>query len=558
MSTIYVTEVQAGGGRFDALPLERLETEITTLAGQISAATCQLLLAIAVYDRKEGWGVWGCRSMSHWLTWKTALSASAAREHVRIGHALEELPLVRDLFARGKLSYSQVRAVTRVAVPATEAGLVELARAMTAGQLDRVLARYRKVRAVTTETAQERWARRSMHSYLDDDGMRVTVIRQPPEDGERMVRAVDQVVDHARRARRRASPAPEPGVDPELDRSVAALRADALSELIDRAATGTGSDSGTNGQGSDVLLVIHTEAEVLRDDEPDGMCHVEHGSAIAAETARRLSCDSDTIIATHEADGSIRLGRRSRRVPRVMRRALKMRDETCVFPGCDAITQTDAHHVRFWTRGGPTLLANLALLCKYHHHRVHEGGYTMRRSGSGSGGRLRWEFLRPDGTTIPPVCDLPPRCDGLPAACNDIEPEACTPNWDGSGADQAWIIEGLLQAEGLLDDEGSRPGTDGDRAYTAGGPSERVAHDGGRGGDGGVPSAGAVDPGMTCGWLPPDGEGAGEPTRNEWGGDRWAGAPTPGSDGAWPDPWPSPWTSAWASAWPQHRDDGSA
>lgn len=112
-------EAAAGEG-VEGLPLERLEVELTSLAGQVAAVTCRWLLAVAVYDRREGWGSWGCRSMVQWLGWKCGIAPSTAREQVRVARALEKLALVVAEFEAGRLSYSQVRAITRVATSATE------------------------------------------------------------------------------------------------------------------------------------------------------------------------------------------------------------------------------------------------------------------------------------------------------------------------------------------------------------------------------------------------------------------------------------------------------
>ena len=119
---------------------ERLEAEICELSGHIAAATARLVLMIAEYDRRQGWAEWGCRSAAHWLSWKCGVGVHAAREKLRVGHALEALPLLRTTFERGEVSYSQVRAVTRVAGPHNEAAFVDIAKASTANQLERLVA----------------------------------------------------------------------------------------------------------------------------------------------------------------------------------------------------------------------------------------------------------------------------------------------------------------------------------------------------------------------------------------------------------------------------------
>ena len=97
------------------LPLERLEAEITQLAGNLAAAECRWLLLVAEFDRRRGWEQWGCRSLVHWLGWHCALDERAAREKVRVARALTECSLICELFAQGRLSYSKVRAISRIA-----------------------------------------------------------------------------------------------------------------------------------------------------------------------------------------------------------------------------------------------------------------------------------------------------------------------------------------------------------------------------------------------------------------------------------------------------------
>src|SRR5664279_161425 len=109
------------------MPLERLEAEITQLAGNLAAAECRWMVLIAEYDQRAGYEQWGCRSCAHWLSWHCGLDMRAARERVRVARALETLAVITNAFGAGTLSYSKVRALTRVATPANEASLVMIA-----------------------------------------------------------------------------------------------------------------------------------------------------------------------------------------------------------------------------------------------------------------------------------------------------------------------------------------------------------------------------------------------------------------------------------------------
>src|ERR1700722_17225166 len=106
---------------------EVLESEIRGLSARVAAATCRFLLAVAEYDRRQAWQAWECHDMAGWLAWKCGISPVTAREQVRVARALARLPVLRDRFAAGQVSYSQTRAITRAATAETEAQLVELA-----------------------------------------------------------------------------------------------------------------------------------------------------------------------------------------------------------------------------------------------------------------------------------------------------------------------------------------------------------------------------------------------------------------------------------------------
>jgi len=80
----------------------------------------------------------------------------------------------------------------------------------------------------------------------------------------------------------------------------------------------------------------------------------------------------------------LEVGRATRVVAPAQRAALAVRDGGCVFPGCDRpLAWCDAHHLWHWVDGGPTDLANLALLCRAHHRVVHEGGWQLTRGPNG-------------------------------------------------------------------------------------------------------------------------------------------------------------------------------
>jgi hypothetical protein len=170
--------------------LDRLGDEIAELAAHLDAATARLLELIREFDARGGWGN-GFKSCAHWLTWRIGLAPGAAREHVRVASALGTLPLLAQALARGELSYSKVRALTRVATPETEKRLLAVGRAGTAEHVERIVRGWRKVdRQAEAREAAQRHKSRALYVYHDDDGMVVLRGRLEPEVGALVMQAL--------------------------------------------------------------------------------------------------------------------------------------------------------------------------------------------------------------------------------------------------------------------------------------------------------------------------------------------------------------------------------
>jgi len=101
-----------------------IERELLTLVAHIDAATQRMLTLIRTYDESGDWRGAGIASCAHWLAWKCGMTPATARERVRVARALGDLPKIDEAFSKGQLSYSKVRAMTRVATPDNEAKLV--------------------------------------------------------------------------------------------------------------------------------------------------------------------------------------------------------------------------------------------------------------------------------------------------------------------------------------------------------------------------------------------------------------------------------------------------
>ena len=169
------------------VPLERVEAQICELAGHLAAATCRFLVLLADFDARRGWASWEMSSCAQWLSWKCQMSSGTAREHVRVARALRELPVIRARFAAARLSYAKVRALTRIATPATEAGLAELAGPMTGNQLERFARAHRQVTRADDADAR---VRRRLTWRLEEDGSLSGTFRLPPLQGAVLLKAL--------------------------------------------------------------------------------------------------------------------------------------------------------------------------------------------------------------------------------------------------------------------------------------------------------------------------------------------------------------------------------
>src|SRR6202161_2157783 len=127
-----------------SISLEDLEAQITELAGHLNAANYRWLMLIAEFDRRHGWSDGKLHSCAHWLNFKCGLNLGAAREKVRVAHALEALPRIAAGLASGGLSYSKARALARVAETGTEEYFLSIALHGTAHHVETLVRHYRR------------------------------------------------------------------------------------------------------------------------------------------------------------------------------------------------------------------------------------------------------------------------------------------------------------------------------------------------------------------------------------------------------------------------------
>jgi hypothetical protein len=364
--------------RFDTESIDDLDAAICTLAAKLNAETHRLLVLVRAFDDRMGWAKWSFRNCAEWLAWRCGISLSAAREKVRTAQALRNLPAIGAAFADGRLSYSKVRALTRVVEWHDEDALLEYALRATAAQVEERCRQIRNSRPESASIAQRAWERRTLTLWRDAARgvMRVSV-EVPIEEGELIAQALDRAVGGGETAQ---------GI--EFDAN--AWRAQQADALI--AIAKTYLDGGEVAAGSTAdryQVVVHVDEKSLR----GGIGRAD----LPVDTVKRLTCDGSVVTVTESETGApLDVGRKQRTVPTPMKRALWARDRGCSFPGCDRKHYVDAHHIEHWADGGATSLDNLTLLCSHHHRLLHEGGFAIRRDAN-----AEIYFRRADGRVIP-------------------------------------------------------------------------------------------------------------------------------------------------------------
>jgi uncharacterized protein DUF222/HNH endonuclease len=297
--------------------------------------TYRLMVLIRQMDACAGYEAYGCRTLAHYLELVCGVTRIAARERIRVAFALEHLPGIAEAFAAGELSYSKVLAVARVATAESDAEWLAAARTHTAEELETMAAR---------STPDEEGRRRL---YMQPVNRLVTrmVIELPADEMEILNRALDRIREEA-------------GGKLAMSEALVFLAADSLA-----------GDPGPVSTADRYTVVVHAGA--------DGTVWTETANGPAPlkpAVVERLLCDTTIRLAREEGDGNIFLSRRHRTIPIVTRRAVELRDgRRCRVSGCKHRLWLDVHHLEEYAKGGRHRLANLMLLCRYHHRMYHEG-----------------------------------------------------------------------------------------------------------------------------------------------------------------------------------------
>ena len=459
------SEAGASDQHVSTLTKAELIAQITEFAGQLNAANYHWLVLIAEFDRRHSWSDGGLtKSCAHWLSWKCGLDLGAAREKVRVARALESLPKISQAMRQGQISFAKVRAMTRVATPATEQVLLNVALYGTAHHIEALVRQFRRTQEAEELSREARQQASRGLTYLhDEDGSLVLKLRLPAEAGALLLKALEKALPDVPmptdeelgiRPRTRdsqdslhvyaeTSEVPPPAVR-RMTVSFSARRADALA-VIAESFLAHGAEALKGGDRHQI--VVHVDKETL-DKRASGRCELDEGPAIPVETARRMSCDASKVEITEDEPGEpLNVGRKTRTIPPALHRALKSRDQGCVFPGCTHKRYVDGHHIEHWADGGETKLSNLVSLCRFHHRAVHEGGVRVERCDDGA-----WRFVMKSGESVSscapghtrPLYTPADLANGNAERGIHITPNTGSTKWTGERMDYGLAIDSLI------------------------------------------------------------------------------------------------------------------
>jgi hypothetical protein len=264
--------------------IEELDRNIVTLCKGINAATYELLVLVRQSDERAGWLKWGVQSCAKWLAWRCDLSVNTALEKVRVAHALKTLPEISAAFSTGELSYSKVRAMTRVANKETESSLLAFALRHTATQVAERCRELRWGNESSIDCAARAYANRSLRIRRDSRrGMMVVTVELPIDTGELLETALDKARDD------------EVLKIPDLtDTSWSMRQADAFTTMVSNYLSGGESHANDN-----YLVTVHVDQSALAGGGGR--------SALPIESVKRLCCDGHAVVVTEDG-GETNLG----------------------------------------------------------------------------------------------------------------------------------------------------------------------------------------------------------------------------------------------------------
>jgi hypothetical protein len=351
----------ASAGAVVVSPGKRLEVlfeELAELSGQRNAIDGRIVEIVAEVEREELCGVTGARSVPALVAWKTGCSSGNAHTIATVARRLEEFPRCVAGMRQGRLSLDQVGVIAARAGAGSDEHYAELAAVATVSQLRTAVKleprpqpepRPEPERSITTTTNE--WG----SCYRITLGHHDAATFDAALASHRDALIAEWKRDHGEGQGASGQRPPLPST------------AEAFMRLVE---AGWDAEATRRPHGQHTTVVVHFDVE-----RRAAALHL--GPLLSDAERRYLTCDATCEVWFERHGEVIGAGRATRVINRRLRRALEYRDRMCAVPGCGATRGLHAHHIRHWEDGGPTELANLVLVCPYHHRLHHRGVITI-------------------------------------------------------------------------------------------------------------------------------------------------------------------------------------
>lgn len=397
----------------------------------------QALAGLAVFDAANGAQIAGFTDTAAWLVAERRMPRREATGMLARARVSRDHPVVADAHAAGRIHEDHIAVLATAAgslpAPVLEVSmpiLLELSGATPASDVRAALGRI--VDEVTADRAEvldatdvDLFTQRRLQVSRTIAGLVHVNGVLDPETGALFQAVLAPLAAPRDRPARLHGEGGEGGVcAPYTDKgSAAALagpcrdlrtgdqrRVDALAEMCQRLLAG-GELPMTGGQKPHLTLVVdlptlaaHTGGGLGTRSQLTGF----FDTTLGPEAARRLSCDaSAAVVVTDQVGVPLALGRTTRTVTASQLKVLRVRDNGCVFPGCNRPMEfSQAHHVVHWAQGGPTDTDNLVMLCSTHHRLIHHSEWQLAAAGDKPG---EFEWWPPGGRPPLPAQHQPRR-----------------------------------------------------------------------------------------------------------------------------------------------------
>lgn len=364
--------------------------DLIDTAGQLAvahAATHACLLdVLGVIDERELWRADGCVSFVDWIVLRFGVARKTAHEWAEAALVLRELPHLARAYGDGELSWDKTKAVAAIATGESDETLTVVAKTTDATRLETAA---RRARAVSLAEAELRHRARflALRRNRALGGMKLTGFL-PDADGETVFAALQRLADDIPK-----------DADTGFYGSFDERCADAL---VDLCSGRLAADQQLHGERA--MVVAHVDLTPEGSGGILGRVEVGAKMSLAPETMARLMCDAAIDPHFEINDATVGLGQTTRQPRPRLRRYVADRDVGCRFPGCNRTRLVQCHHQVHWPAGGPTQPDNLVGLCRYHHRKMHEGGWSLLGSPEGT-----LEFVKPNGEVL--ISKLPQMSD---------------------------------------------------------------------------------------------------------------------------------------------------